>query len=88
LYVDVVFFFVQTTTRNTRDAALNDYNIDGGAYGGYPQAQVPIPKQTQGPPGANLFIMQIPKLWRDESLRAAFAPFGNILSTRVFIDKV
>ena len=32
--------------------------------------------------------MQIPREWRDESLRAAFAPFGNVLSTRVFIDKV
>lgn len=31
--------------------------------------------------------MQLPNDWRDDALRAAFASFGNVVSSRVFIDK-
>lgn len=45
-------------------------------------------KQTTGPPGANLFVFNVPQHYRDENLAATFSPFGRIVSTTVFIDKV
>jgi CUG-BP- and ETR3-like factor len=46
------------------------------------------PPQTEGPAGANLFIYHIPNDYTDANLALVFAPFGNILSAKVFVDKV
>eukprot|EP00475_Leptophrys_vorax_P007097 TRINITY_DN14485_c2_g3_i1.p2 TRINITY_DN14485_c2_g3~~TRINITY_DN14485_c2_g3_i1.p2 ORF type:complete len:196 (+),score=11.75 TRINITY_DN14485_c2_g3_i1:52-588(+) len=43
--------------------------------------------QKEGPPGANLFIYNIPGEWQDHDLATAFSEFGNVLSARVFVDK-
>lgn len=40
-----------------------------------------------GPPGANLFVYHLPTYFTDSDVAYTFAPFGNLLSTKVFIDK-
>lgn len=53
---------------------------------GAPMAPLASP-QTEGPPGANLFIYHIPQDYTDANLALVFAPFGNIVSAKVFVDK-
>lgn len=40
-----------------------------------------------GPTGANLFVFNFPRMFTDDDLARTFAPFGNVLSATVFIDK-
>lgn len=40
-----------------------------------------------GPPGANLFVYNIPSEWGDQDLATTFSEFGNVASTKVFVDK-
>jgi len=74
---------------------LQQYAAAG--YGQQPYAQQnaygPAPvragrQSNTGPEGANLFVLNLPPDATDDTLRALFAPFGNILSTLVFHDKV
>jgi RNA recognition motif-containing protein len=44
--------------------------------------------QAQGPPGANLFIYHLPTHYGDGDLLTLFSPFGQILSVKVFLDKM
>jgi hypothetical protein len=40
-----------------------------------------------GPSGANLFVYHLPRDLTDADLATLFAPFGNVLSVKVFVDK-
>lgn len=44
-------------------------------------------RQVEGPVGANLFIYHLPRDLTDADLATLFAPFGDVLSAKVFMDK-
>eukprot|EP00188_Purpureofilum_apyrenoidigerum_P002703 Plantae.Rhodophyta-Purpureofilum_apyrenoidigerum.ctg27687.p1 GENE.Plantae.Rhodophyta-Purpureofilum_apyrenoidigerum.ctg27687~~Plantae.Rhodophyta-Purpureofilum_apyrenoidigerum.ctg27687.p1 ORF type:complete len:349 (-),score=49.46 Plantae.Rhodophyta-Purpureofilum_apyrenoidigerum.ctg27687:105-1151(-) len=43
-------------------------------------------RPRRGPSGCNLFIYNVPHEWNDHILAERFAPFGKVLSSKVYID--
>lgn len=42
---------------------------------------------NKGPEGANLFVFHIPNDMTNQTMYEMFAPFGNLLSVRIMVEK-
>lgn len=64
--------------RRDADKLVNTIDDRGGRWA----------KQAVGPSGANIFIYYLPKNLSDAGLAAVFAPFGKVLSVKIYRDRV
>lgn len=72
------------TTSHGRDKSSNNSRpAEGNIY----SSKWESPVRLIGPMGANLFIYHLPRDLTDADLATLFAPFGPVISAKVFVDK-
>eukprot|EP01086_Lenisia_limosa_P012126 TRINITY_DN3963_c0_g1_i2.p1 TRINITY_DN3963_c0_g1~~TRINITY_DN3963_c0_g1_i2.p1 ORF type:complete len:424 (-),score=126.82 TRINITY_DN3963_c0_g1_i2:141-1412(-) len=74
---------------NMPNTPVNPPLPPSAAPGTTPSAPIHVGgQQKQGPPGANIFIYNLPITFSESEVMASFTPYGEIVSCKVFLDKM
>jgi len=83
----VVRFADARSHGSMKQAAMNNYGQSRNAAPyGRSYAPARSSRTRQGPPGANLYVRGLPLVFSDQDLESVFAPIGDVISAKVFVD--